>query len=105
MSFRSVTLFFLLTVGGLVVIGACGGSEGEDAGGDGLTAELAVPPATEVVVVATATVMPTATPEPTATVAPEPVVEKARVNIPNRGYNSLGNPDAPITMFDFSDFL
>ena len=105
MSFRSVTLFFLLAVGGLIVIGACGGSEAEDAGGDGLTAELAVPPATEVVVVATATVMPTATPEPTATVAPEPVVEKARVNIPNRGYNSLGNPDAPITMFDFSDFL
>ena len=105
MSFRSVTLFFLLAVGGLVVIGACGGSEGEDADGDGLTGDLAVPPATEVVVVATATVMPTATPEPTATVAPEPVVEKARVNIPNRGYNSLGNPDAPITMFDFSDFL
>ena len=105
MSFRLVTLFFLLTVSGLVAIGACGGSEGEDAGGDGLTAELAVPPATEVVVVATATVMPTATPEPTATVAPEPVAEKARVNIPNRGYNSLGNPDAPITMFDFSDFL
>ena len=107
MSFRSVTLFFLLTVGGLVVIGACGGSEGEDAGGDGLTAELAVPPATEVVVVATATVMPTATPEPTATMeaTSEPVVEKPRVNIPNRGYNSLGDPDAPITMFDFSDFL
>ena len=106
MSFRYVVLT-ALSVLGVFVLGACGGSEDDEAVGDGLTAELAVAPASQVVVVATE--VPTATAEPTATVEPtvaeESDDEKARVNIPNRGYNSLGDPDAPITMFDFSDFL
>ena len=110
MLFRSVTVAGLVLLGAFVLIGcgvrdASGGSAG-----DGLTAELVVPPASQVVVEA-ATAVPTATQVPTATVAvveevAEEVVEKqARVNVPNRGYNSLGDADAPITMFEFSDFL
>ena len=34
----------------------------------------------------------------------EPEVAKPLLEVPDRGYNSLGSPDAPITMFDFSDF-
>ncbi len=63
--------------------------------GDGATAELVVLP--------TATAEATATPEPTAVVVP--TAENRSVNIANRGYNSYGDADAPITMFDFSDFL
>ena len=100
MPYRLSTLVLLVAI--TTVLVGCGDSEGERTGGDGLTAELAVPPAAP-------TVAPTPTPEPTATVeltaTMEPVVEKQVVNIPNRGYNSLGDPDAPITMFDFSDFL
>ena len=34
----------------------------------------------------------------------EQEVAKPLLEVPDRGYNSLGSPDAPITMFDFSDF-
>ena len=68
MSFRYVALTALGLFWAFFVLGACGGSEDDEAVSDGLTAELAVPPASQVVVVATE--VPTATPEPTATVEP-----------------------------------
>ena len=102
---RSRPLALVLLVALAAVLVGCGDSD-EDRGGDGLTAELAVPPAKQA---AAPTVVPTATQEPTPTPEPlvvaEPTAENRVVNIPNRGYNSLGDPDAPITMFDFSDFL
>ena len=101
---RYVTL--VLIVVSAVAFVACSDADDGGADGDGLTAELAVPPAKQV---AAATVAPTATQEPTPTPEPtvvaEPTAINRAVNIPNRGYNSLGDPDAPITMFDFSDFL
>ena len=109
MLFRSVTVVGLVLLGAFVLVG-CGVRDEGGSGGSSLTAELVVPPASQVVV-ETATAVPTATQVPTATVAvveevAEEVVEKqARVNVPNRGYNSLGDADAPITMFEFSDFL
>ena len=108
MLFRSVTVVGLVLLGAFVLVG-CGVRDEGGSGGSSLTAELVVPPASQVVQAATA--VPTATQVPTATVAvveevAEEVVEKqARVNVPNRGYNSLGDADAPITMFEFSDFL
>ncbi len=108
LSRRSIALasLSLLIAAGIF---ACAGSDSDDGIG-GPTAELAVPPPEQVLAPAnTATPLPTATPEPTATSTSEPIpvapTEKTRVNVPNRGYNALGNPDAPITMFDFSDFL
>lgn len=110
MSLRLFALAALVLFGAFAVVGCGVRDEGETVTENVLTAELVVPPASQV----------TAEP-PTATVAPPPtkapmataeVVEEssgddepARVNVPNRGYNSYGNPDAPITMFDFSDFL
>ena len=71
-----------------------------------LTAELVVPPAEqELVSTATTTAAPTVA-EAVEVVEENSVVEGGlRVNVPNRGYNSMGSLDAPITMFDFSDFL
>ena len=55
-------------------------------------------------VAATASPAPTATAVvETATVAPEEE-QKTPLEVPDRGYNTLGNPDAPVTLFDFSDF-
>ena len=103
---RSRLLALVLLVALAAVLVGCGDSGEDRTGGDGLTAELAVPPAKQVAAV---TVAPTATPEPTPTPEPtviaEPTAVNRAVNIPNRGYNSLGDPDAPITMFEFSDFL
>ena len=75
--------------------------------------ELTVEVETEVTreVVATPTVelaptsspSPTPEPTPTATVAPEEE-EEPPLEIPDRGYNAVGSPDAPVTLFDFSDF-
>ena len=64
---------------------------------------------------ATPTVEPTATPSPvptrataptaTATATAEPEEEPIPpLEIPDRGYNSVGSPDAPVTLLDFSDF-
>ena len=109
MSFRSSALVVLALLTALV-LGACGVSEddGELSGETVLTAELVVPPAEQEVVAAT--VPPTATAVPTATEAVEVVKEvddeeALRVHVANRGYNVMGSEDAPITMFDFSDFL
>lgn len=73
-----------------------------------MTAELVVPPAEQEVFAAT--VPPTATAVPTATEVVEVVEEgdedeALRVHVANRGYNVMGSDDAPITMFEFSDFL
>ena len=55
---------------------------------------------------ATAPPVPTPTATRTSTVAPaeDQAEGPPRVDVPNRGYNVLGSPDAPITMFEFSDF-
>ncbi len=105
MLFRSVTVVGLVLLGAVVLVG-CGVQNEGGSSGSSLTAELVVPPDSQTVVEA-ATAVPTATPVPTATVeVAEEVVEKqSQVNVPNRGYNSFGDPDAPITMFDFSDFV
>ena len=62
----------------------------------------------EVTVAATATAPPVPSPvvTATATVAPgeDREAERPRVDVPHRGYNAVGDPNAPITMFDFSDF-
>ena len=66
-----------------------------------VTREVEATPTVEAAV--TPSPVPTPTTAATATVAPEeeplPPLE-----IPDRGYNSVGNPDAPVTLFDFSDF-
>ncbi len=108
MLFRSVTVVGLVLLGTFVLVG-CGVQNEGGSSGSSLTAELVVPPDSQTVVESTA--VPTSTQVPTATVvvadkAAQDVVEKqASVNVPNRGYNSFGDPDAPITMFDFSDFV
>ena len=94
MSLRMFALAALLLFGAVSVAGCGVRDDGDTVSENVLTAELVVPPASQATVEAS-----------TATVAVEPTVERRRVNIPNRGYNSYGNPDAPITMFDFSDFL
>ena len=112
MSFRSFALAALVLLGAFSVVG-CGIRDDDGAVGENvLTAELVVAPASQESADPTATaVPPTATSviEATTEVAVESkietAVEKVRVNVPNRGYNSLGDPDAPITMFEFSDFL
>lgn len=106
MSFRSFALVTLVLFGAVVGCGLRddGGAVSENV----LTAELVVPPDSQVTVEPpTATVAPTATTEVVEEVARELGEEKepARANVPNRGYNSYGDADAPITMFDFSDFL
>ena len=99
MSPRSFALAVLILFSAIAVA-ACGAQDaGETVNESALTAELVVPPASQVTVEpATATVAPTPTEE---SIEDEP----PRVHVPNRGYNSYGNPDAPITMFEFSDFL
>ena len=61
----------------------------------------------------TATTVPTATAVPTATSVPEATrasgdasaqSSAAVPSVPHRNYNSLGDADAPIVMFDYSDF-
>ncbi len=105
MSSRLFALVVLVLFGAFVVVSCGVRDEGEAVTENVLTAELVVPSSSQV------TVEPsTATPEPTATPVPptataEPTPEKSQVNISNRGYNLMGSDDAPITMFDFSDFL
>lgn len=108
MPFRSFALVALVLFGAVAVVGCGLRDEGGGVSENVLTAELVVPPASQVTVEPpTATLSPTAKTEVVEEVAGKSGEEKepARVNVPNRGYNSYGNPDAPITMFDFSDFL
>ena len=104
MSLRMFILVPLVLFGAVAVVGCGLRDEGEAVSENVLTPELVVPPASQVTVEP-----PTATiaepPSATAKVIQEAVEEPARVNVPNRGYNSYGDPDAPVTMFDFSDFL
>ena len=46
---------------------------------------------------------PSPVPTPTATAAPDEEPQPP-LEIPDRGYNSVGSPDAPVTLLDFSDF-
>ena len=110
MSLRFAALGVVSLVVAFVLVGCGSSGDGSGSVGEDLTPELVVPPGSQqdakelsATPTATATVepSPTATIEPTATEVPE----KPRVNIPNRGYNSMGSEDAPIVMFDFSDFL
>ncbi len=107
MSLRLFALVALVLFGAVAVVGCGLRDEGGGVSENVLTAELVVPPGSQVTVEPpTATVAPTATTEVVEEVARESGEEEAaRVNVPNRGYNSYGDPDAPITMFDFSDFL
>ena len=104
MSFRSFALVALVLFGAVAVVGCGVRDEGGVVSENVLTAELVVPPGSqETVEPPTATVAPTATTEVVEEVVGESGEEQepARVNVPNRGYNSYGDPDAPITMFDF----
>ena len=94
-----------------VVFVGCGVRSGDRVTENVLTAELVVPPADqETVETRAATRIPsTTTPAPPKAT---PGISKAdeteanlNVSVPNRGYNAMGSDDAPITMFDFSDFL
>ena len=110
MSFRFATLATLILVSAFAVVG-CGIQTQRGVGSEKvLTAELVVPPVEEEVVVeatATATPSPTATPTVAVTKEVVEVVEEKpkTIRVSNRGYNSMGDADAPIVMFDFSDFL
>ena len=101
MPFLRSALVFLVALGALT-LGACGVSEdGGTLGGEpALTAELVVPPAEQELVSATAA--PTATAVPTVIDTPAGM---QRVNVANRGYNVKGSDEAPITLFEFSDFI
>ena len=69
--------------------------------------EKAVTPEVEVTPTAESTATPSPVPAPTAvptaTLAPEEE-KQPPLEIPDRGYNSVGSPDAPVTLLDFSDF-
>lgn len=104
-------LALIATVVLAVVFVGCGDRSDDRGSENVLTAELVVPPADqEIVETPTATRVP-----PTATAAlPKATSERSNtdeteanlnVSVPNRGYNAMGSDDAPITMFDFSDFL
>ena len=113
MCFRFFAVAVLVLFGAFAVVGCGVRDEGDAVGESVLTAELVVPPPSQVTVAPpTASVALTVAEVPTATAGlSEKVVEEPeddepmRVNVPNRGYNSYGDPSAPITMFDFSDFL
>ena len=106
---RSVVLIAVFLLSSIIL--ACGVSNEGGSEGDTLTAELVVPPAKQETVAAPAAtrVPPTSTAlSETSDAAISKVSEAAEnrtVNVPNRGYNAMGGNDAPITMFDFSDFL
>ena len=55
----------------------------------------------------TATTAPVATSAPAATVAPDSApaqTSPAVPSVPHRTYNALGDANAPIVMYDYSDF-
>lgn len=64
--------------------------------------ETLAPPPTSVPLVELAPIVPEETTEPDPVVTE--VSESATVSVSNRGYNVKGSADAPITLFDFSDF-
>ena len=104
MTLRSFATVALALFGAFVFIGCGLRDEGEAVSENALSPELVVPPASQVTVEPPAATI-AEPPSATAKVIQEAAEEPARVNVPNRGYNSYGDPDAPITMFDFSDFL
>ena len=109
MLIRLVALLAAVVLAAVVV--GCGDRSSERGGENVLTAELVVPPADqETVEPPTATrVPPTFAAVPlkaTSEISKSDETEAIlNVSVPNRGYNAMGSDDAPITMFDFSDFL
>ena len=106
---RSVALLTAVVLAS--VLTACGIQSDDPVSENVLTAELVVPPADQEtverptatrVLPTTASTSPKATSETSAIDRPE---TKPNLSVPNRGYNAMGSDDAPITMFDFSDFL
>ena len=79
---------------------ACGGQLSVEVEKE-VTPEVDVTPTVEAT--ATPSPVPTPTSAATATAAPEEE-ERPPLEIPDRGYNSVGSPDAPVTLLDFSDF-
>lgn len=67
--------------------------------------ETLAPPPTSVPLVELAPIVPEETTEPAPVITEvSEDSESATVSISNRGYNVKGSADAPITLFDFSDF-
>ena len=103
-SFRQ-TMAMVIPLFVVVAVLSCGGGRIVE-----VTREVEVIEEVEVTriveVVATASPVPTPGTVEADTVAPDEEQEGAKplLEVPDRGYNSLGSPDAPITMFDFSDF-
>ena len=98
-------LTYAIPVFVVVAVLSCGGGRIVD-----VTREVEVIKEVEVTriveVVATPSPVPTPGTVEADKIAPdeEQEVAKPLLEVPDRGYNSLGSPDAPITMFDFSDF-
>ena len=98
-------LTYAIPVFVVVAVLSCGGGRIVD-----VTREVEVIKEVEVTRIVEMVVTPSPVPTPGTveedTVAPdeEQEVAKPLLEVPDRGYNSLGSPDAPITMFDFSDF-
>lgn len=67
--------------------------------------ETLAPPSTSVPLVELAPIVPEETTEPASVISEvSEDSESATVSVSNRGYNVKGSADAPITLFDFSDF-
>ena len=93
-------LICAITVTLSVALLACGGQLSVQVEKEA-TREIEVTPTVEAT--ATPSPVPTPTAVEAATAAPEEE-QQPPLEIPDRGYNSVGNPDAPVTLFDFSDF-
>ena len=73
----------------------------------GVQVEKEVTPEDEVTPTVEALATPSPVPTPTAVEAAAAAPDEEQeppLEIPDRGYNTVGNPDAPVTLFDFSDF-
>ncbi len=98
----SICVIYVMPVALAVMLLACSGEATLE-----VTREVEVTRNVEV----TPTAEPTATPSPVPTPTPAATATAALeeqqqppLEIPDRGYNSVGSPDAPVTLLDFSDF-
>ena len=95
-------LIYAIPVALTLALLACGGQLTVE-----VTREVEATPTVEVTPTAEATATPSPVPTPTAVEAAAAAQEEEQqppLEIPDRGYNSVGDPDAPVTLFDFSDF-
>ena len=98
-SFRQTVAMAILAFA-VVALLACGGQLSVQVEKEA-TSEVEATPTAE------ATATPSPVPTPTAVEAAAAAPEEERqppLEIPDRGYNSVGDPAAPVTLFDFSDF-